>query len=659
MQRILGAPKRGLLARTAVRLGPNSPRLRVARGLAPYVWPSERPDLQATVAVSLGLMLLAKLVTVAMPFTFKWATDALVAAAGGAVPANQSVKWLVGAPVLATLLYGLSRVAMSLLVQVREGMFAKVALHAVRKLALTTFEHMHRLSLRFHLERKTGGLTRVLERGRAGIENITRMTLMTFVPTIVEFALVLVVLMLEFDWRYALVVAAMISLYLWFTVRATDWRIKIRRTMNESDSEANTKAVDSLLNYETVKYFGAEEREAQRYDRSMAVYEDASVKSYTSLALLNAGQAVIFTVALTVCMVMAGLDIAAGSKTVGHFVMVNALMLQLFIPLNFMGMVYREIKQSLTDIERMMDVLAESPEVADRPGAVPLVVSGGTIRFENVKFCYDPERLILEGLSFEVPAGKMVAIVGPSGAGKSTVSRILLRFYDVAGGHVTIDGQDIRDVTQVSLRAALGVVPQDTVLFNDTILYNIRYGRPDATDEDVHEAARLAQIDSFIRALPQGYSTMVGERGLKLSGGEKQRVAIARTILKGPPILLLDEATSALDSHTEKGIQDELDRVAESRTTLVIAHRLSTIVNADEILVLDRGAIIERGIHRQLIARDGLYASMWNRQREAQLARDILAEVDDDGSAPNRNPPQLPEESEPRPDLLPAADAAE
>src|SRR5499426_2994331 len=385
MQRILGAPKRGLLAPLIARLKPSPTQRHVVAGLGPYIWPSDRPDLKATVVLSLVLMLVAKLVTVAMPFTFKWATDALVATAGGAVPADQTVKWLVGAPLLAILLYGLSRVAMSLLVQVREGMFAKVALHAVRKLALTTFEHMHRLSLRFHLERKTGGLTRVLERGRAGIENITRMTLMTFVPTIVEFALVLAVLMLEFDWRYALAVAVMISLYLWFTVRATDWRIKIRRTMNESDSEANTKAIDSLLNYETVKYFGAEEREAKRYDRSMAVYEESSVKSYISLAVLNAGQAIIFTAALSACMAMAGLDIAAGSKTVGHFVMVNALMLQLFIPLNFMGMLYREIKQSLTDIERMMDVLEESPEVADRPGAMPLAVSGGTIRFEAVK----------------------------------------------------------------------------------------------------------------------------------------------------------------------------------------------------------------------------------------------------------------------------------
>jgi ATP-binding cassette subfamily B protein len=419
----------------------------------------------------------------------------------------------------------------------------------------------------------------------------------------------------------------MIVLYLFFTVQATNWRIKIRRTMNESDTEANTKAIDSLLNYETVKYFGADEREAKRYDRSMALYEGASVKSYISLAVLNAGQSVIFTIALTGCMVLAVLDIAAGQKTVGHFVMVNALMLQLFIPLNFMGMVYREIKQSLTDIERMMDVLAENPEVQDRPGAAPLRVTGGTIRFENVKFRYEPERLILDGLTFDVPAGKMVAIVGPSGAGKSTVSRILLRFYDVAGGRVTIDGQDIRDVTQASLRAALGVVPQDTVLFNDTVLYNIRYGRPDATDDEVREAARLAQIDSFIRALPEGYGTMVGERGLKLSGGEKQRVAIARTILKGPPILLLDEATSALDSHTEREIQDALDSIARTRTTVVIAHRLSTIVGADRILVLDAGRLVEQGTHAELLARQGLYASLWNRQRQAEKAREVLAEA--------------------------------
>jgi ATP-binding cassette subfamily B protein len=658
MQRLHPAKNRGAFARLAVRLGPSPEQLRVLKGLGPYVWPSDRPDLQAAVLLSLALMLLAKLVTVAMPFTFKWATDALVAASGGKMPEAAAPAWLIGAPVLAIALYGAVRIAMTLMTQAREGMFAKVAMNAVRKLALDTFEHMHALSLRFHLERKTGGLTQILSRGRTGIENITRMVLMTFVPTIVEFALVLAVCAFEFDWRYVVAVLAMIAVYLWFTVKATDWRIKIRRAMNESDTDAYTKAIDSLLNYETVKYFGAEQREARRYDTAVAAYERASVKTYTSLAVLNAGQAIIFTVALTACMVMAGLDVAAGRASVGQFVMVNALLLQLFIPLNFMGMVYREIRQSLTDIERMMDVLGVDPEVSDRPGARDLVVSGGSIRFEDVAFSYEPERPILQGLSFEVPAGKVVAIVGPSGAGKSTVSRILLRFYDVAGGRVTIDGQDIRDVTQKSLRAAIGVVPQDTVLFNDTIFYNIRYGRPDASDADVEEAARLAQIDAFIRTLPDGYGTMVGERGLKLSGGEKQRVAIARTILKGPPILILDEATSALDSHTEREIQDALDEVARDRTTLLIAHRLSTVIGADNILVLDAGRLVEQGTHGELLAKGGLYASLWDRQRQAEKAREQLAEaLAQDGARiqggrlqPGALPPAVEPASEDRPD---------
>jgi ABC-type transport system involved in Fe-S cluster assembly fused permease/ATPase subunit len=599
--------------------------LRALRGILPYVWPKERPDLKRTVAISLILMLFAKLVTVSMPFTYKWATDGLVAATGAQQATAPALSWIIGAPIVATLLYGITRIAIVILSQSREGLFAPVAMHAVRRISLNAFEHMHRLSLRFHLERKTGGLTRVLERGRSGIENITRMTLMTFVPTVVEFALVLVIFAVEFDWRYVAVVTGMITLYLSFTIFATEWRMRIRRAMNESDRDANTKAIDSLLNYETVKYFGAEEREAKRYDASLETYERASVRTYISLALLNTGQAAIFTVALTLCMVMSARDVMAGVNTLGQFIMVNALMLQLFIPLNFMGMVYREIKQGMTDIEIMMDVLEQPPEIFDRPGARDLEVTGGAVRFENVRFHYDVDRPILEGLTFEVPAGKMVAIVGPSGAGKSTISRILLRFYDVAGGRVTIDGQDIRDVTQKSLRHAIGVVPQDTVLFNDTIRYNLLYGRPDASEADVEAAARLAQIDGFIKTLPQGYETMVGERGLKLSGGEKQRVAIARTILKAPPILMLDEATSALDSHTEKEIQDALDKVSKNRTTLVIAHRLSTIVTADSIIVLDKGQLVEQGTHAELMEQGGLYASLWNRQRQAERAREALA----------------------------------
>jgi ATP-binding cassette, subfamily B, heavy metal transporter len=609
--------------------------------LWPFIWPGDRADLKMRVAWSVVLLLIAKVATLAVPFTFKWAIDALSGTGSAPVQSSNWTLWLIASPLLMTLGYGGLRVLMAILTQWRDGIFARVAMHAVRKLAYITFVHMHELSLRFHLERKTGGLTRVLERGRAGIEVIVRMVILQLIPTIVEVALLAGVLLWQFDWRYVAAVLATVVVFMYFTYIATEWRIEIRRKMNDSDTEANTKAIDSLLNYETVKYFSAEQREATRYDHSMERFEKASVKTYTSLALLNTGQAVIFTAGLTATMLMCVSGIRNGTHTVGDFVMINAMMIQLYQPLNFMGMVYREIKQAIIDIEKMFEVLSRNPEVKDIPEAVPLVVSSGNVRFDDVRFAYDVERPILKGLSFEVPAGKTVAIVGPSGAGKSTISRLLFRLYDVSGGRILIDGQDIRDITQESLRASIGMVPQDTVLFNDTIRYNIRYGRWNASDAEVEEAAQLAQIDSFIKMSPKGYETQVGERGLKLSGGEKQRVAIARTVLKAPPILVLDEATSALDSHTEHEIQESLERVSRGRTSLVIAHRLSTIVGADEIIVLDQGRIAERGTHSRLLASGGLYASMWNRQREAEEAREKLAQIDDDNEAPNRAPPKV------------------
>ncbi|MGM4987284.1 ABCB family ABC transporter ATP-binding protein/permease [Tardiphaga sp. 841_E9_N1_2] len=621
--------------------------------LWPYIWPGDRDDLKMRVVWSMLLLLVAKAATLTVPFTFKWAIDALTGADTAPVQSSNWTLWLIASPVAMTVSYGAIRVLMAIFTQWRDGIFAKVAMHAVRKLAYLTFVHMHELSLRFHLERKTGGLTRVLERGRAGIEVIVRMVILQLVPTIVELLLVMGVLLWQFDWRYVLVVAITVVVYMYYTYLATEWRIAIRRNMNESDTEANTKAIDSLLNYETVKYFSAETREAERYDKTVERFERASVKTYTSLAVLNTGQAIIFTLGLTSTMLMCAVGVRNGTHTVGDFVMINAMMIQLYQPLNFMGMVYREIKQAIIDIEKMFGVLNRNPEVKDISGAKPLLVTSGAVRFDDVRFAYDPERPILKGLSFEVPAGKTVAIVGPSGAGKSTISRLLFRLYDVSGGTISIDGQNIRNVTQASLRQSIGMVPQDTVLFNDTIRYNIRYGRWDATDAEVEEAARMAQIDPFIRMSPKGYETEVGERGLKLSGGEKQRVAIARTVLKAPPILLLDEATSALDSHTEQEIQDALEKVSQGRTSLVIAHRLSTIVGADEIIVLDQGRIAERGTHGQLLAAGGLYASMWNRQREAQEARERLAQIGDDAIAPNRTPPPVDD------DRLMTPDAAE
>ncbi|CAD7027332.1 ABC transporter ATP-binding protein/permease [Pseudorhizobium halotolerans] len=591
--------------------------------LWPYMWPHGRGDLKRRVIWATVFLFLAKLVLLGVPYFFKWATDALNGRLdmAGILPA-----FLLGAVVL-VIAYNLTRIFQVGLNQLRDALFASVGQHAVRQLAYKTFVHMHKLSLRFHLERKTGGLSRIIERGTKGIETIVRFTILNSVPTFIEFLLTAVIFWLSYGFSYVAITAVTVWAYVWFTVRASDWRIAIRRSMNDSDTDANTKAIDSLLNFETVKYFGNEEMEARRFDASMARYEKSATQVWTSLGWLNFGQGVIFGLGMTVMMVMSAMAVQRGEQTIGDFVFVNALLLQLSVPLNFIGFVYREIRQGLTDIEQMFDLLEVEAEVVDKPDAQPLQIRQGALAFRDVHFSYDPERPILKGISFEVPAGKTVAIVGPSGAGKSTISRLLYRFYDVQAGAITIDGQDIRGVTQKSLRAVIGMVPQDTVLFNDTIAYNIRYGRPGATEDEVTAAAEVAQIGTFIESLPHGYDTMVGERGLKLSGGEKQRVAIARTILKAPPILILDEATSALDTTTEHEIQAALDVVSKNRTTLVIAHRLSTVINADEIIVLRDGGIAERGTHADLLAQDGLYASMWNRQREATQAEEQLRKV--------------------------------
>ncbi|QND54184.1 ATP-binding cassette domain-containing protein [Phyllobacterium sp. 628] len=590
------------------------------------MWPNERPDLRMRVVWASVYLLISKVVLILVPYFFKWATNAL----NGKFVASDLIPLILVGPLMLVAAYNAARIVQGGLNQLRDALFASVGQYAVRKLAYKTFVHMHNLSLRFHVERRTGGLSRIIERGTKGIETIVRFTILNTAPTIIEFLMTAVIFAFAYGLSYLGVVVATVVVYTWFTIRASDWRINIRRDMNDSDTDANTKAIDSLLNFETVKYFGNEQMEASRFDAAMARYEISATRIWTSLGWLNFGQAVIFGIGMAVMMIMSGREVLAGTQTLGDFVFINAMLMQLSIPLNFIGFIYREVRQGLTDIEQMFDLLDVEQEVTDKPDAKPLVIDRGTVQFDNVVFAYDPKCPILKGVSFEVPAGKTVAIVGPSGAGKSTLSRLLYRFYDIQGGAIRIDGQDIRDVTQESLRAVIGMVPQDTVLFNDTIAYNVRYGRITATEEEVHNAAELAQIGSFIKSLPEGYNAMVGERGLKLSGGEKQRVAIARTILKAPPILILDEATSALDSATEHEIQASLDLVSRDRTTLVIAHRLSTIIGADEIIVLKDGVIAERGRHTSLLDQNGLYASMWNRQREASEAEERLRKVQEE-----------------------------
>ena len=561
------------------------------RTLLPYLM-----EYKGRVALAIVFLVAGKLANVTVPLVLKGIVDSLSIG-----------KAALAVPVALLVAYGALRFSTTLFTELRESVFARVTHRAVRRIALEVFQHLHSLALRFHLDRQTGGMSRDIERGSRAISSLMSYTLYSILPTLLEIALVTGILLYKYDVAFALITFVTLTLYIAFTVTVTEWRTKYRRLMNEEDSKANTRAIDSLLNYETVKYFGNEAHEARRYDENLQRYERAAVKSTTSLSMLNAGQSLIIAAGATAVMWKAAAGVVDGTMTLGDLVLVNAFMIQLYIPLNFLGVLYREIKQSLADMERMFRLLEENREVEDRPGAPVLAAANPTIRFEDVDFGYDPRRQVLDGVTFEIPGGRTVAVVGHSGSGKSTLARLLFRFYDVTGGRIAIDGRDIRDVTQASLRAAIGIVPQDTVLFNDTIYYNIEYGRPGATREEVVEAARAAHIDRFIEGLPDGYETRVGERGLKLSGGEKQRVAIARALLKAPKILIFDEATSALDSKSEKAIQAEIDRIAQGRTTLMIAHRLSTIMGADEVLVMDRGRIVESGRHAELLAAGGIY----------------------------------------------------
>ena len=584
--------------------------LRTIRKVGPYLWPEGQVWVKRRVVIALAFLGLAKLISALTPLLYKYAVDTL---------SGEASDLLLGAVGL-TVAYGLSRLMSGGFQQLRDAVFSRVGQRALRTIALETFTHIHRLSLRYHLTRKTGGLSRIIERGVKGVEFLLRFLLFSIGPLILELTIIGVILALAFDIWYLVVVAATVAVYVAYTFKVTEWRVKLRREMNRQDTDANQKAIDSLLNFETVKYFGAEQREALRYDGAMKGYEAAAVRTATSLAMLNFGQQLIITAGLVGVMTMAAMGVQSGAMTVGDFVMVNAYMIQITMPLNFLGTVYREIRQALVDMGQMFDLLEQPLDVSDKPGATTLRVTRGEVTLDDIRFGYDPDRQILKGVSLAVGAGETLALVGPTGSGKSTIGRLLFRFYDVSGGAIRIDGQDIRDVTQDSLHAAIGVVPQDTVLFNDTIRYNIAYGREGATQHDIEEAARAAQIHDFIAGLPQGYDTQVGERGLKLSGGEKQRVGIARTLLKDPPILLLDEATSALDSETEAEIQEALRRAAQGRTVITIAHRLSTIADADRIVVLQDGEVVEEGTHDGLLGRGGRYAALWTRQQAEAVA---------------------------------------
>ncbi len=592
------------------RLTPQAPGsgMRTIRRVVPYLWPDDQPWVRRRVVLAMLALFLSKLIAVGTPFFYKAAVDLL----SGDAP---SAAWMTAAGAIGlTVAYGIARASSVGMQQLRDVIFARVGQRAMRQLALETFRHIHALSMRYHITRKTGGLSRIIERGVKGVEFLLRFLVFNIGPLVLELGMVAVIFFVVFDVWYLAVVVVTIAAYVWFTFKVTEWRVKIRKQMNDQDTDANQKAIDSLLNFETVKYFGAEKIEAERYDSALRGYVEAALKTNYSLAFLNFGQSLLITAGLVAVMIMAAIGVQNGDLTVGDFVMVNAYMVQITLPLNFLGSVYREIRQSLVDMGEMFDLLEQPPEVSDKPGAKPLVVTGGKVELDDVYFGYDPERPILKGVSVTVNPGQTVAIVGPSGSGKSTIGRLLFRFYDVSGGALRIDGQDVRDVTQESLHKAIGVVPQDTVLFNDTIYYNIAYGRPGASRAEVEEAARAAKIHDFVMSLPDGYETTVGERGLKLSGGEKQRVGIARTILKNPPILLLDEATSALDTQTERDIQDSLREMGQGRTVITIAHRLSTIADADEIVVLENGVIVERGKHDELLARGGRYSAMWHRQ---------------------------------------------